>query len=106
VRGWIAFEIPEKAAPAAIQFDASLLARLQAGLTGGGGAAPQFPAPPEAVPSKLGDVVELGGYSLSAVTVEDPTTPGMLYEPQPGIKVGLWRSSSATYRASCSLPTR
>lgn len=82
VRGWIAFEVPEQAALASIKYDS-----LQTGVTGGGGEAPQFPAPPAALPSKLGDVVELGGYSLSATTVEDPTTPGMFYEPIPGFKL-------------------
>lgn len=45
-----------------------------------------IPTPPPA--TYLGDLVELDGYSLSAVTVEDPATrPGIFYEPQPGKKL-------------------
>lgn len=42
---------------------------------------------PEAQPLYLGDVVEEYGYLLSAVTVEDPTTPSMFYESKEGQKL-------------------
>jgi len=47
------------------------------------------PVPATSVPvTYLGDQVELDGYSLSALTVEDPATrPGVFYEPQPGKKL-------------------
>lgn len=35
----------------------------------------------------LGDVLERHGYLLSVIAVEDPTTPGRLYEPKPGKKL-------------------
>jgi len=41
----------------------------------------------EPQPLYLGDIVEQYGYLLSAVTVEDPTTPGILYEPESGKKL-------------------
>jgi hypothetical protein len=42
---------------------------------------------PEPQPLYLGDIVERYGYLLSAITVEDPTTPGMFYEPESGKKL-------------------
>ena len=50
------------------------------------GAAPT-PIPPRA--EILGDVVEHNGYSLSAVTVDDPAAPDidMSYEPAPNTRV-------------------
>jgi len=42
---------------------------------------------PEAQPLYLGDVVGEYGYLLCAITVEDPTTPGMFYEPKEGKKL-------------------
>jgi hypothetical protein len=41
---------------------------------------------PLTIPS-LGDVVEKDGYSLSAANVEDPATPGILYEAKEGMKL-------------------
>jgi hypothetical protein len=86
VRGWVAFKIPEQAAPAFLDFDLANGISLRTGLAGER-KAPQFPSPPAALPSKLGDVVEQSGYSLSCVTVEDPTAPGMFYKPTPGVKL-------------------
>jgi len=42
---------------------------------------------PEPQPLYLGDIVEQYGYLLSAITVEDPTTPGMFYKPESGKKL-------------------
>lgn len=40
---------------------------------------------PTAAPlANLGDVIEVGGYSFSAVAIEDPATPGLLYQKQEG----------------------
>lgn len=42
----------------------------------------------EPLVTHLGDVVEQYGYSLSALTVEDPATrPGIFYEPEAGKKL-------------------
>jgi hypothetical protein len=38
-------------------------------------------------PLYLGDVVEQYSYLLSAITVEDPTTPGMFYQAREGYKL-------------------
>ena len=42
---------------------------------------------PEPQSLYLGDIVEQDGYLLSAITVEDPTAPGMFYEPESGKKL-------------------
>jgi hypothetical protein len=47
--------------------------------------APTDTAEPEV--QYLGDVVEEQGYLLCAVTVEDPTTPGMFYQEEAGQKL-------------------
>lgn len=55
-------------------------------------ATPQLTATSTPVPqvqlSHLGDVIEQYGYSLSAVTVEDPTTPSGYYSRQYGLEEG------------------
>jgi hypothetical protein len=92
-RGWIAFEVPEGAIPASIKYAVETFGSrvLQASLTQPPeGYVPDTEAlsavPPEPE-AKLGDVFEQYGYSLSATAVEDPTTPGMLYEAQTGYKL-------------------
>jgi hypothetical protein len=42
---------------------------------------------PEPKIQYLGDVVEEIGYILSAIAIEDPTTPGILYSPEAGKKL-------------------
>lgn len=93
VRGWIAFQVPENAELASIKYSVESFGNkfLQASLV-------QPPddyspdiqrlsiTPTNALP-KLGDLVEQFGYSLSAVTVEDPTKPGMLYKSKQGYKL-------------------
>ncbi|NLE74293.1 MAG: DUF4352 domain-containing protein [Actinobacteria bacterium] len=85
VRGWIAFEIDENSVPAKLKYSASMFggASLEANLE----ARPADAKPIEfsaaettPINSKLGDVVEQDGYSLSASKVEDPTKPGILYK--------------------------
>ena len=48
-----------------------------------------FPtATPVAPATYLGDQVEMEGYTLGALTVENPATrPGVFYQPQPGTKL-------------------
>ena len=92
LRGWIAFQIPEAAQLASLKFATSLFGGedLKVGL---------LPPPAGYTPltadiarrapqlAKLGDVVEVGGYSLSAVTVEDPAKPGLIYQPEKGTRL-------------------
>jgi hypothetical protein len=92
-RGWVAFEVPEGATAASIKYavDAFGSKVLQTSLTQPPeGYVPDTEAlsvmPPEPQ-AKLGDVFEQYGYSLSATAVEDPTTPGMLYEAREGYKL-------------------
>lgn len=92
-RGWIAFEIPEGATAASIKYAIKTFGSkvLQVGLA----QPPEGHVPntealsvvPEGPLPKLGDVVEQYDYSLSSVSVEDPTTPGMLYKPKEGYKL-------------------
>jgi hypothetical protein len=92
-RGWIAFEVPEEATIASIKYAVETFGSkvLQTSLTlPPDGYVPNtealsiLPPSPEA---GLGDVFEQYGYSLSATTVEDPTTPGMLYKAKEGYKL-------------------
>jgi hypothetical protein len=93
VRGWIAFEVPEGASPAALKYEVEFFGNkvLQVGLA----APPEGYVPdtaalaqlPTAPSSGLGDTVEQHGYSLSAESLEDPTTPGRFYTAMPGMKV-------------------
>jgi len=92
LRGWVAFKIPDAAKPATLKFSSSLFSGqgLQTGL-----ATP--PADYTALIvdterktpqlAKLGDAVEVGGYSLTAVTVEDPAKPGLIYQAKNGTRL-------------------
>jgi len=93
VRGWAGFIVPEEAAPAYLKyaFRGSSENGLQVGLAGSEIDQEQTPEPtytPAPALSKLGDVVENYGYTLSAVAVEDPATnPGTSYESEDGKKL-------------------
>jgi len=93
VRGLIAFQVPENAVPASLKYSVETFGDkiLRASLTpppDGHEPIGEIPGenPTESLPV-LGDVVEKYGYSLTAVTVEDPTTPGMFYDPKEGYKL-------------------
>ena len=90
LRGWAAFEVQDDAVLAAVRFSApdegvtmqvSLTPRPDgvAALTGTPRTAPDLPP--------LGTAAEGGGYTLTALQVEDPTTPGFLYTPVEGRKL-------------------
>jgi hypothetical protein len=92
VKGLIAFEVPDNAVAASIKYAIETFGSkfLQASLTPvpeGHVAVTELPSTPGNPLPKLGDVVENFGYSLSAVTVEDPATPGMFYKPKQGYKL-------------------
>ena len=91
VRDWISFKIPENATAANIKYMTEPFGSnfLQASL---------MPPPadhqqstvsltPNTQPSKLGDIVEQYGYSISATNVEDPAAPSIIYEPKQGQKL-------------------
>jgi len=86
VRGWISFNIPNASKPNGIKYSVSLVGTLQTGLTPSqsGQSAAQLPARTPPKLPKLGDVVEQDGYSLTAVMVEDPTKPGVIFRPEKG----------------------
>jgi hypothetical protein len=91
VRGWIGFEVPENATPATLRFEMNRV-RLEASLL-------EPPADHEPIEepdglfgiseslSRLGDLVEQDGYSLVAMEVDDPASPGILYQAAPGLKL-------------------
>jgi hypothetical protein len=92
VKGMVAFEVPEKAVAASIKYAIESFGgkTLQARLTPapeGHAVIPEPPLTPIDPLPKLGDVVENFGYSLSAGTVEDPATPGMLYTSRNNYKL-------------------
>ena len=91
VRGWISFKISENATAAKIKYSTETFVSkfLQASLTPppGGHTQIALSLTPTIPSSKLGDVVEQFGYSLSATNVEDPTSPGILYSPIQGYKL-------------------
>ena len=91
VQGWIGFEIPEDATAATFRFEINRV-RLEASLL-------EPPADHEPIEEpdglfgvsdslpRLGDLVEQDGYSLVAMEVLDPASPGMLYRAVPGMKL-------------------
>jgi len=42
---------------------------------------------PTEAPQYLGDAVNGAGFGLAAISVQDPATPGMFYQPQPGSRL-------------------
>jgi hypothetical protein len=92
VRGWLAFELPTEANPASLKYKEGLFSdgTIQVGLsTPPAGHVATVLATPRTVPqlAKIGDVVELGGISLSATRVDDPATPGVLYSATDGTRL-------------------
>jgi hypothetical protein len=89
--GWIGFKIDENAIPAKIKFLTHTFADqiIQASLNPPpeGHKTITISLTPTIPSSKLGDVVEQFGYSLSATNVEDPTTPSDFYESRQGYKL-------------------
>jgi hypothetical protein len=90
IQGWISFKVPENATLAKIMYSLGMFSDsvLQTSLTPPpAGHSPVNIAmtlnPPV---SKLGDVVEQNGYSLTVMTVEDPTNPGMFYQARDGFR--------------------
>jgi hypothetical protein len=91
VRGWIGFHIPDDAVPATFRFELGRV-RLESSLL-----EPLDDHEPMLEPEglfgvrddlpRLGDLVEQDGYSLVAMGVADPASPGILYQPVPGMRV-------------------
>ncbi len=93
VRGWIAFSIPVESTPAKIKYEIGIFSDevLQASLE-------EPPnnyevdneilstTPTTSFPN-LGEVAEQHDYSLSGVTVEDPTNSSWMYDPIDGYKL-------------------
>jgi hypothetical protein len=90
-KGWVSFKIPDTAKAAGIKYSSDILGTnvLQSPLTPPpSGHTPVIVTITPSLPaSKLGDVVEQSGYSLSASKVEDPTTPAMFYTAKSGYKL-------------------
>lgn len=91
-RGLLAFEVPENAVAGSIKYAIEMFGNqiLQASLSPAPEGHVAIPEPPSTVGDPLpllGDVVENYGYSLSAVSVEDPAPPGILYTSRQGYKL-------------------
>ncbi len=90
-KGWLSYTIPETAKAASLKYETDILGTniLRAPLTPppSGHTPLTVTVTPTLPKSKLGDVVEQSGYSLSASAVEDPATPGLLYTAKSGQKL-------------------
>lgn len=94
VRGWIAFEIPEAALVSSLRFTPGLLFSsefIEVGLTqppeGHQSVGDPWAPPSMAELPRLSDVVEQFGYSLSAISLEDPAPPSIIYNLKQGYKL-------------------
>jgi hypothetical protein len=93
LRGWVAFSIPEGSSPSSIKYSIGTFGgeTIKAGLEVPPDGRPAeneaLSFSPSQLGSKLGDAFEQFGYSLTALTVENPTKPGILYEPREGYKL-------------------
>jgi hypothetical protein len=93
VRGWVSFQVPEEAVPARLKYALQLL--------GDEYVTAELAAPPEgyepdqevldvtleAPAVGLGETAQRDGYALTALTVDDPAEPGILYRAAPGTKL-------------------
>jgi len=92
-KGWIAFEIPLEAIPALVIYkpefssEVSLEASLLPSPAGHVADTTLLAATPEPPEVRLGETVTAGGAALTVLTVEDPSTPGVLYSDLPGTKL-------------------
>jgi hypothetical protein len=93
VRGMVGFALPENAVPVALKWTP--------GIFSGSSIAASLATPPDghtadnaaidiaapAIETPLGQEAQDFGVGLTAVTLEDPATPGMFYEAQPGTRL-------------------
>ena len=92
-KGWIAFEIPLEAIPALVIYkpefssEVSLEASLLPSPAGHVADTTLLAATPEPPEVRLGETATAGGAALTVLTVEDPSTPGVLYSDLPGTKL-------------------
>lgn len=93
VKGWVAFSIPEEATPSSIKYsielfgDTEIKANLEQPPEGHEANTSALSIVPPEPDLKLGDTYEQFGYSLTAMGIEDPATPGMIYDPRTGHKL-------------------
>lgn len=93
VRGMVGFTLPENAVPVALKWTpnmfsgSSISASLAPPPDGhtADNAAIAIPAP--AIDTPLGQEAQDFGVGLTAVTLEDPATPGMFYDAEPGTRL-------------------
>lgn len=91
IKGLIGFKLPEGAIPGRLVFDKTFFSGdiLEANLSAApaGFSMPPLAFTPRVEPSKLGQTTELNGYAVTALTVEDPAEPGVMYEAVEGHKL-------------------
>jgi len=91
IHGWISFKISQNATVTTLKYSPEVLSSefIQVNLLPPPTSHVAITAPitPAVQTSKLGDVIQQNGYSLTADKVEDPSTPGMLYTATQGYKL-------------------
>lgn len=92
-RGMVGFAIPENAVPAALKWTpgvfsgSSISASLAAPPDGHTADAAAIDMAAPAIDTPLGQEAQGFGMGLTAVTLEDPATPGMFYTAEPGTRL-------------------
>jgi hypothetical protein len=94
IEGWVAFSIDEGATPTALRYNfgglfgnETVRVSLVPPPEGYSPSSDVLDVTPEVPDAKLGDLAVASGVSLSAVSVEDPTAPSMLYSEEEGHKL-------------------
>ena len=92
VVGWVSFKVPTEAKLASLKYKPNLFAgnAMQIGLVAApSGHTASKPSAERTKPqlAKLGDAVETNGVSLTAIKVDDPAKPGILYKQEEGKKL-------------------
>ncbi len=91
IKGLVGYKVPEGAIAARLVFDRKFFSGdiLEANLSEppAGNSMPPLVFTPRVETSKLGQTTELSGYAVTALTVEDPTEPGVMYKAVEGYKL-------------------
>lgn len=90
-KGTISFTIPKDAKPASLKYSITAInidyLKVNLAEPPAGHQTVTYTLTPNIPSSKLGDVIEQFGYSLTANTLEDPSKPGILYTAKQGYKL-------------------
>ena len=91
MQGLLSYKLPEGIIPTRLVFDKEFFSGdvIEANLSEPPAGYTMSPLAftPRVEPSKLGQTTELNGYAVTALTVEDPAEPGVMYEAVEGHKL-------------------